>query len=50
MGWPRFEAVIWYHTKSPRMGGRSPKELVEDGKEKRVRTFIEELKKEMARE
>lgn len=50
MGWPRFEAVIWFHTKTPKLGGRSPKDLVEIGKEKRVKTYIDEMKKETARD
>ncbi len=47
MGWSRIEALIWFHSKSPKLGGRSPLELLEEDQEKKLRTFIEEkLKKE----
>lgn len=47
MGWNRIESVIWYHTRSPKLGGRSPKQLIEDDQEKKLRSFIDEkLRKE----
>jgi hypothetical protein len=50
-GWKRLEIVIWFHIKNPRLGGRSPNDLLAEGKDKRLRTYIDtDLKKEMARE
>lgn len=46
MGWSRLVAIIWFYSKNPKLGGRSPQDLITDGKEKKLKAHIDEMKKE----
>jgi hypothetical protein len=38
--WNRLTLFLWWTTNNPKLGGRSPKEMVEIGKLKKLKTHI----------
>lgn len=41
-GWRKLECFMWFYIGIPKLGGRSPKELIEQGKLKKLQQYVDE--------